>query len=414
MGTVLRPRSRFWRIVIPNLIEYKNSSDQQLKNLKFLVLQRLIAKETKRGLQHYRIALQHHQNGVPHLDILLTYPTSVLRRLTEWDYLLKHGDVTTYRQLNKAIIQYGRKQDKESLSNFPDDISDILDIQQLIKDPYLYLLKKMQQDPLHFNLQDYVYHNKLSPHIKGWAAIKTKLKDMQLAAANHTLRSRPGIAPITRARIQERLTPAQLSVFDSWTGYQVIVDFFNQMTRLKGDRQQKSPNLLITGAPNTGKSALIWQRNPPQGHQSLLQHCSVYPMGLAHWFPKYHSGVYHCLYWNEARLTSYSYDTILKLLDGSPLDLPSKGGQSRKVDNPLVIMTSNMTLPQMINQKFSYNLDFLQMARKNLSVRIKNVIIPEGYDLFLLQKLFFSEVQIKRNHDVSHRFLGVNSKKSKP
>ena len=113
-------------------------------------------------------------------------------------------------------------------------------------------------------------------------------------------------------------------------------------------------------------------------------------MGMAHWFPKYHSDVYHCLYWNQARLTAYSYDTILKILDGSPLDLPSKGGQSRKVDNPLVIMTSNMTLQQMIQQKFGYSLDFSQMARKNLGVRIRNVIIPPGYDLFLLQKLIIS------------------------
>jgi hypothetical protein len=386
----IKLRSKFWRIVIPNLIQYQNSTLLQLTNLKYSVLQRLLAKESSKGLQHYRIALQHHQNGVPHLDILLAYHTSKQRRLTDWDYLLRHGDVTAYRQLNKAIIQYGCKQDQESLSNFPADTSAILDIQQLTRDPFAYLYARMKEDPLHFNLQDYVYRNELSTHIKGWSAIKTKLKDMQLAAANHTLRSRPGIAPITRARVQERLTPAQLQVYDSWQGYSTIVDSLNQMTRLKGARQQKSLNLLITGLPNTGKSALIWQRNPPQGHQSLLQHCSVYPMGMAHWFPKYHSEVYHCLYWNQARLTSYSYDTILKILDGSPLDLPSKGGQSRKVDNPLVIMTSNMTLPQMIYQKFRYSPDFLQMARTNLSVRIKNVIIPPGYDLFLLQKLLVS------------------------
>ena len=385
--TKKRFRVRYCRIVIPNLLEYQTSSFQQLQQLKCLILQRLLAKESKRGLQYYRIALQHHQNGVPHLDILLTYSQNKARYSTDWDYLLRHGDVTSYRQLNKAIIQYGTKEDKQSLSNFPADISSILDIQQLTKDPFAYLYARMRADPLHFHLQNYCYQRDLFSHIKGWSSLKTKLKDAQLAAANHSLRSRPGIAPITRARVQACLTPAQLSVYDSWQGYQIIVDCLNHMTRWKGGRQQKSFNLLITGAPNTGKSALIWQRNPPQGYRSLLQYCSVYPMGMAHWFPKYQSDVYHCIYWNQARLTSYSYDTILKILDGSPLDLPSKGGQSRKVDNPLVIMTSNMTLSQMIDQKFGYSPEFRQMACKNLSVRIKNVVIPEGYDLFLLQKL---------------------------
>ena len=96
------------------------------------------------------------------------------------------------------------------------------------------------------------------------------------------------------------------------------------------------------------------------------------------------------IYWNQAKLTSYSYDIILQLLDGSPVMLPAKGGGHKKVDNPLVFMTSNMTLDQMIHQKFKYNLSYKQMAKKNLRVRIQNVIIPNGYNLFLLQKLIIS------------------------
>lgn len=158
----------------------------------------------------------------------------------------------------------------------------------------------------------------------------------------------------------------------------------------KGNRQQKSLNLLITGAPDTGKSALVWQRNPLPGRTAVSNFCSVYPIGMSQWFPKYQSDVYHCIYWNEAKLTSYSYDTILKLLDGSPLDLANKGSVSRKIDNPLIIMTSNMTLEQMIVQKFGYSERYKQMARKNLAVRVQNVVVPEDYNLFLLQKLLCS------------------------
>ena len=61
---------------------------------------------------------------------------------------------------------------------------------------------------------------------------------------------------------------------------------------------------------------------------------------MAHWFPRYYSQAYHCLFWNQAKLTPYGYDAILKLLDGSPVGLPAKGCQYRKIDNPLVMMTS--------------------------------------------------------------------------
>lgn len=113
-------------------------------------------------------------------------------------------------------------------------------------------------------------------------------------------------------------------------------------------------------------------------------------MGMKHWFPPYLSGVYGLIYWNQTKLTSYSYDTILKLLDGSPIDLSTKGGLARKIDNPLVLMTSNMTLEQLICQKFSYSSQYRAMARKNLAVRIENVVVPKGRDLFLLQRLLVS------------------------
>lgn len=397
---VKKPKSAHWRIVIPNLTQYTNSTPKQLLQLKQLILQRLyhrpqdkrssIKSQFQRGLRYYRIALQRHVNSVPHLDILLSYDKSTQRQLTDYDYLLKHGHITTYRKLNTAIIDYGKKQDSQSLSNFPEDTSQVLQFQDFKSDPYWYLQCQMLKDPLCFNLQQYVYKHDLAKDISGWSSIKTKIKDMQVAAANINLKDKPGFKFITRQLITSRLSSHQLIIYDSWTGYQTIIDYLNQMILQKGNRQQKTKNLLITGAPNTGKSALIWQRNPLPSRVAISNFCSVYPIGMSQWFPKYASDVYHCIYWNETKLTSYSYDTILKLLDGSPLDLSNKGSVSRKVDNPLIIMTSNMTLDQMILQKFNHNKAYIKMARANLSVRVQNVIVPPGYDLFLLQKLLVS------------------------
>ena len=399
------PKSANWRIVIPNLQQYRDASPEQLHQLKCLIFQRLkyrpqdkrahIKSEFDRGLRYYHIALERHVNGIPHLDILLIYDKSIRRQLVDYDYLLKHGNITTYRKLNQAILDYGKKEDKEALSNLPEDkslpsgqsVNQLITVQQLKKDPYRYLELQMLKDPLHFNLEQYVRKNDLAQYISGWSSIKTKLKDMQVAAANLSLKEKPGFKFIDRALIQSKLSPSELITFDSWSGYQTIVNYLNQMILQKGNRQQKSLNLLISGAPNTGKSALVWQRNPLPGRAAVSTFCSVYPIGMAQWFPKYQSDVYHCIYWNQAKLTSYSYDTILKLLDGSPLDLPNKGSVSRKVDNPLIIMTSNLTLEEMIRQKFSYSKQFQAMSRKNLAVRVQNVIVPKHYDLFLLQKL---------------------------
>lgn len=403
-GSRIAVKSANWRLVISNLIEYKDSSFQQLMDLKYQTLELLNRRQKKKyDLRYYHIALERHLNGVPHLDILLIYSKSVRHNLTHFDYLLKHGNITTYRKLNQAIIDYGKKEDKDALSNLPDDkivnglsVNQLIEVQQLQKDPYAYLYDRMKQNPLQFNLEQYVQKNELSKYITSWSAIKAKLKDMQIAAANLLLKNKPGFRYIDRALIQSLLTPSELQIYDSWTGYQTIVNKLNELTTLKSDRDPKTLNLLITGPPNCGKSALVWhpKQFPPSPYNPLSSYCSIYPIGMSQWFPKYQSGVYHCIYWNQAKLTSYSYDTILKLLDGSPLDLTSKGSVSRKVDNPLIIMTSNLTLEELIHQKFSYDKFLLQTAKKNLAVRIQNVIVPDNYDLFLLQKLLLPRSSI--------------------
>ena len=54
--------------------------------------------------------------GVPLSTFFSPISISKQRRMTDWDHPLKHGNVTTYRQLNKAIIQYSCKQDSTMIS----------------------------------------------------------------------------------------------------------------------------------------------------------------------------------------------------------------------------------------------------------------------------------------------------------
>lgn len=388
-GSNVVRKSRYWRLVIPNLWQFKDSSSAQLMELKYQSLELLKKHQKKYSLRYYSIALEHHQSGVPHLDIFLSYDKSVQHKLTHFDYLLKHGHITTYRNLNAAILEYGRKQDEHFLSNFPDDISALLDLQQFKTDSYGYLYDQMCKDPLHFNVQQYVKTHQLSKHIKSWSSIKTKLKDMQIAAANLKLKQEPGFKYINRALIQSKLSSSQLKIFDSWGGYQTIVNYLNQIIIDGNKRAFKSKHLLVVGAPDIGKTSLISEPNNKAGRVPLEQLVPTYHMGMRHWFPKYQDGTYKLILWNQMKLTSYSYDFILKFLEGSAVDLPYHGGATKKTDNQLIYMTSNLSLQRHIQTKF-WNEEDRSAARRNLSNRIEELIVPEGYNLFLLQKLLIS------------------------
>ena len=248
----------------------------------------------------------------------------------------------------------------------------------------------MLKDPIHFNLQQYVRTHNLDPYITSWSSIKTKLKDMQIAAANLSLKNKPGFKLITPELISSTLSPSELKLFYSWDGYSKIVSYLNQVVTLGNKRKMKTLNLLITGPPSIGKTSLFSNPNHDPHERPIQDFTSVYHMGMSTWFPEYRSGVYKLILWNEAKLTSYSYDTILKVLEGSYVDLPVKGGVAPKRDNPLIVMLSNMTLQQMIQQKFGYSRALMDMARENLKVRVQNVVVPKGYDLFILQKLIRS------------------------
>lgn len=394
------PKSANWRIVIPNLQQYRNSTSQELYQLKCLILQRLkhrpqdrrshMKSQFQRGLRYYHIAVQRHANNVPHLDILLIYDKSIQRQRVDYDFLLKHGNITTYRKLNQAVLDYGKKQDKEALSNVPEDevlpsgqsFNRLIEMQDLKKDPYLYLQKQMLKDPFHFRLQWYVQCNNLASYISGWSSIKTKLRDMQVAAANQFMANKPCFKFIDRALIEFRLSSQELAVYDSWDGYQVIVDKLNQVPTYGCKRPFKSKQLLLVGRPNTGKTSLILH---------LQNHCAVYHMDVTNWFPNYCDGVYKLFLWDQFKLKGgMSHTDLLKFLQGSPMDLQYKGGSSLRMDNQLVVMTSNMTLQQHIDLKFKDQLQ-RSLARDNLRSRIVQLVVPSDLDLFLLRKLLVSD-----------------------
>ena len=381
-----RVAGRYWRVIIPSLIEYgvyPKRSDARLHRLKERVVDLLQSREHLRGLDGWCVAWQTHRgSGYAHLDILLTYSKRVLNPPTRYDYLLKHGDVTKYRNLNRAILSYGFKQDRHPLTNI--DTRQVLAEARVRSDLYGMMHEAMLEDPFNFNCHEWIHRQRLST-----SAVKTTvfknirmLKQQQRVVCHELLSLKPGIPTITRMHIQARLTGDELALYDSWQGYQTIVDHINHIPKWGFKRPHKSPNLFVTGRPNTGKTTL---------GRRLSESCPSYPLGTrGGWFPSYASGVYTLLRWDEFNLSTLPYSDMLKLLQGEAMKLPQKGGHVERADNQLVYMTSNLTLDNIICARFKTE-TYRTVSRANLKPRITEVQIPAHLDLFVLLKLFEAE-----------------------
>ena len=362
------------KTALANYLLKQNKNDIKLKPIKYLICQEM------------------YDSGESHFHAILIYPKRKEVKIQNYyDFLDIHPNIQTMRNM-KAAIEYVYKEDPDPYTNM--DILQELKIARA-KDTsslYEFLEEEMMKDPYNFEVFKYCLDNKITKEIykANYNKAVKLVQKIQQVYCNKLLFEKRGFKPISRSLIEAILSPSELKTYDSWSGYQTIVNYLNIMNTERGQRQEKSMNLLITGAPSTGKSALFWQRNPLPGRSSVVTHLPLYPMGMKDWFPAYKSDVYAGIYWNEAKLTSYPYDVILQLLDGSVVMLPAKGSGHKKVDNPMVLMTSNMTLNEMIRQKFYYNKEYIKMAKENLSVRIENVIVPKGLNLFLLQKLLVS------------------------
>ena len=335
------------------------------------------SKTAKKGIKYYSIAIESHADGNPHLDMLLIFEKQIELRLNELDFLCnKHGHLTRYRTLNQAILEYGSKEDTP-LSNLP-LLETVLNEQTIKKTPEQFFMQLIDKDPFHFDFKSYCVKKKVLHLIKNWSSLKTKMKDYQESLCNLVLKEKPGIQKITKELIQQELSPLEQKEFYSWEGYQRIVDKINEIGKFKSNKPFKSKQLLLVGPPNTGKTSLI---------RALQPHIPIYPMGVSNWFPRYLSNTYRIISWNEFRLTLMPYPQFLQFLEGSYMDLQYKGGSTLKSDNPLIFMTSNLTLRNHIQNKFKNNTCFKKTALLNASARIDEIIIPNFKDLFFLQKL---------------------------
>ena len=346
------------------------------------VLDRLTSSKTARkGVRYYCLAVESHADGAPHLDLLLIFQKSTRVILDELDFLCsKHGDLTRYRTLNAAILDYGRKQDIP-LSNLP-NLQYILDEGEIRRNAYRFFQEHMLRDPFGFDLAQYCDRNNYFASLQRWSYIRNKLRDHQQARCTRLLRAKPGIRFIDDDLIGATLTPSQLELFHSWSGYRTIVDFINQIPTYGFERPFKTPNLLLVGPPNVGKTSLILEIN---------RHTAVYPVGTQNWFPKFSNFTYKLMFWDEWVPSMMPWEAILMLFQGLPMDLPYKGGSVLKRDNQLWIMTHNETLESQVTKIRRYlGYEGIERSIAVLRARLTEIIIPESKPLFFLKKLIIA------------------------
>ena len=379
-----RIRGTNFRWVVPQLpAEIWANKDQFKADL----LDKLMASKTaKKGIKFYSIAIESHADGNPHLDMLIIFEKKTELQPTELDFLCnKHGNLTRYRTLNQAILDYGSKEDTP-LTNLQ-NIQSILNEQDIKKDPIAFLMKQVDKDPFTFDFLEYCHINQYFTTIQRWSYVKNKIRDYQQTTCNLLLKSKPGIRKIDEELIQSTLTTSQQELYHSWSGYQEIVDLLNQIPTYGTNRPTHTQNLFIHGRPRTGKTSLI---------EAIQKSTSVYPVGTQNWFPKFTNHTYKLMFWDQCRLSMMPWEQMLILLDGRPYDLPFKGGSTLKYDNQLWIMTSNKSVRHHLKKKHAYlGEDFDNPLEQNVietsfRKRVKEITIPDHLDLFILLKLIQS------------------------
>ena len=122
-----------------------------------------------------------------------------------------------------------------------------------------------------------------------------------------------------------------------------ILHFMNQHTN---QRRYKSPNLLISSQlPNMGKSSL---------YNLIHDNSPCYTWPTDNWYELYHDDTYQFLIWDELSFTGQAESFLKLLFAGHSLQLPIKGSQVFKTDNPLILTASNFNLKQLTRKRYRF------------------------------------------------------------
>ena len=305
------------------------------------------------------------QDKGTHLHFYVRFPKQCHVKLDRFDYLGKHGKLERVRDYS-AVLKYMTKENRPR-ANF-DYVEDIM------RKDFPRAVEILLSQGLHIR-QIYKQYSSIvaSKNWSGYLRYLTYQKDSQKFQFEL---EKPGLRMITPELIRARLNDEQYATYMATPEFHRIVDLLNDIVRYGSTRPHKAKALFITGAPGTGKTTL---------GLALQARVGTFTFPDDGWWQGYQSDVFKMIMWNEFNLRKLQYPTLLKFLQGLRMDLPIKGSHVTRCDNPLIFLTSNLTLEQLICNRFSSE-ENRQHSRANLSVRIENIVIGNK-PLFLLLKL---------------------------
>ncbi len=123
-------------------------------------------------------------------------------------------------------------------------------------------------------------------------------------------------------------------------------------------RPFKKPQLYIYGPPNVGKTSLVMQ---------LMEYARVYPMPMEDFYDEYDDDAYDLIFLDEFK-GQKSVTFLNAWLQGSPLTVRVKGGQTLKVRNLPMIIASNYSVEEAYSGLYETNPARLDSLHTRLKV----------------------------------------------
>jgi SpoVK/Ycf46/Vps4 family AAA+-type ATPase len=306
-----------------------------------------------------------------HLHLYVSFPKKRLIKLDRFDYLGKHGKLERVRDYS-SVITYMTKENRPQC-NF-----DYIEV--VMRKDFPKAVQILLSQGLHIR-EIYTKYSSIvaSKNWSGYLRLLSFHKDSEKIILQL---EKPGLRMITPELIKARLSDQELSLYYSSDIYGRIIDKVNDIVRYGCHRPHKAKALFLTGRPGTGKTTF---------GLALARKVATFTFPDDGWFAGYQSDIFKMIQWEQFDISAFRYPKLLKFLQGLRMNLPIKGSHVNRSDNPLIYLTSNLTLQELICSRFSSK-ENRDKSRLNLGARIEEINLGDK-PIFFLLKLLVSPIE---------------------